>query len=142
MSVVFPLEEIAENLKAEEGFSPSVYFDTRGIETIGYGRNVSKLGPGLRKEEAEMMLMNDINQTIKELDSNFEWFVTSKREVQIVLIEMCFQMGLPTLLRFRKFLAALEDEKLYEAAQEIENSRYYRQVPNRAKRYINRIINA
>tara|TARA_R110002110_G_scaffold100092_1_gene255368 strand:+ start:1593 stop:2021 length:429 start_codon:yes stop_codon:yes gene_type:complete len=142
MAVIYILEEVIENLKTEEGFSRSVYTDTLGYETIGYGRNISTTGPGITEAEAEHLLENDVETTILELDRSFDWFKDKPRDVQHVMIEMCFQLGLSQFLRFRQMISALSESNYSEAAKEIENSKYYRQVPARAKRYIKRLQHA
>ncbi len=50
-----------------------------------------------------------------------------------------FNMGLPRLSKFKKMKAAVDDRDWDAAANEMESSRWYRQVPNRAERLIERM---
>ena len=49
------------------------------------------------------------------------------------LINLCFNLGGPRASRFKKMLAALEDKNYPEASKEMLDSKWARQVPNRAR---------
>ena len=49
---------------------------------------------------------------------------------------MCFQLGRPRLSKFKNMIAAVEDLDWERMADEMENSNWFRQTPNRAKRLI------
>jgi lysozyme len=49
---------------------------------------------------------------------------------------MCFQLGRPRLSKFKKMIAAVEDMNWEKMADEMENSRWFQQTKNRAKRLI------
>ena len=53
---------------------------------------------------------------------------------------MCFQLGRPRLSNFVKFIAAVNDRDWVKAADEMEDSRWYKQTTARAERLIARII--
>jgi GH24 family phage-related lysozyme (muramidase) len=53
--------------------------------------------------------------------------------VQEVCLEMAFQIGLPKLNKFVKFKQALADENWSEAIEQMKDSRWYNQTPNRAR---------
>ena len=65
---------ILENLKAEEGYRGRPYHCSAGHLTIGYGRNVDKSGLGISEEEAEYLLINDVNRTVDEVRERWPWF--------------------------------------------------------------------
>ena len=71
--VKYPIDEILSSLKTEEGYSATCYLCSAGKHTVAYGRNISPGGIGISKEEADYLLRNDINRTIKECQ-NFKWF--------------------------------------------------------------------
>jgi lysozyme len=52
-----------------------------------------------------------------------------------------FNMGRPRLTKFRKMNLAIADEDYIEASIQMEDSKWYRQVPNRAERLVNRMAN-
>jgi GH24 family phage-related lysozyme (muramidase) len=53
---------------------------------------------------------------------------------------MCYNLGIKGLLKFKKFLNAVDESDYETAAEELKQSKYYKQVPNRAKRNINLIL--
>ena len=74
-----------------------------------------------------------------ELDSAFPQFGDLDPPRTAVLIELCFQLGMPTLRKFTNMLAALWAGDNDCAADELLDSRYARQVPSRANRYAERL---
>ena len=124
---------VIKRMKDEEGFSSRPYRCTSNKLTIGYGRNLEDVG--ISKEEAEIMLNNDIEKCYAQLKSRIPHiFDRLDRDRQEVLLDMCFNLGIEGLLKFKKMLHALSEDDFTEAAHELMNSRYAHQVPNRAKR--------
>jgi lysozyme len=133
---MYPIDEIAEVLKREEGFSAHAYLCSEQRLTIGYGRNVDELGGiGISPDEADLLLRNDIDRTIQECEQ-WDWFGDLQPAQQSVLIQLCFQLGHPRLTKFKRMLAALSQQPPdYEtAADELLDSRFAEQVPRRAAR--------
>jgi lysozyme len=133
---MYPIDEIAEALKREEGFSAHCYICTAGKNSVGYGRNIDADGGiGISEEEADYLLRNDIDRTIAECEQ-WEWFGDLQPAQQSVLIQLCFQLGHPRLTKFKRMLAALSQQPPdYEtAADELLDSRFAEQVPRRAAR--------
>ena len=119
-------------IKKHEGYRSKVYVCSEGKETIAYGRNVSPTGPGISEDEAEYMLRNDIDKCKCDLIKQAPYFLKLDEVRRGVLINMRFQLGLRGLLGFRKFLAAMSVGDYIEAANEMLDSRWARQTPERA----------
>lgn len=117
-------------IKSDEGLRLQPYTDTVGKLTIGYGRNLSD--NGISKEEAEIMFQNDLTVAVNSL-KQYSWFLVQPDSIKRALINMCFNVGLSRLLGFRKMIDALIHRDYTRAAQEALNSKWARQVPNRAK---------
>lgn len=129
------LDEIAEDLKAEEGFSEHCYMCTAGAHTIGYGRNIDANGGiGITEAEADYLLRNDIMRTIEEVRSRFEWFDELDDVRRSVVVQLAFQLGITRLSKFKLMLAAVAEGDYERAADELLDSRFARQVPARADR--------
>ena len=127
------LDEITETLKRHEGVRQYAYRCPAGYWTIGAGRNIDeKSGRGLSDDEIDYLLQNDINLSIEELVKNFPWFEELPKQVQGVLVNMHFNLGMPTLHKFRNMLDALERREYNRAAEEMLDSNWADQVGDRA----------
>ena len=96
---------------------------------MGYGRNLQQLE--ITKEQAEIWLIDDLKKSIYELDRAFPGWKEHSEVRQNVLIEMQFQLGAPRLAGFLKFWAALRAKDYTKAAQEMLDSRWAKQAPQR-----------
>ena len=129
---------LQEQLVAREGYRQFPYRDTKGILTIGIGRNLEQVGIDL--DEAQMLLSNDINDAVKLLE-RLDWYNNLEEMRKIVIINMCFNIGYSKLLQFKKMIAALQIHNYAEAAKEMLSSLWAIQVPNRAKILADALIN-
>ena len=124
-----------ERLKAQiirhEGLRRLPYECSQGKMTIGVGRNIED--NGLRDDEIDLMLENDLKSSVAECNRNFSFFGALDEVRQDVLVNMCFNMGIGRLLGFRRMCAALERGDFDVAAREMMDSRWARQVKGRAK---------
>jgi lysozyme len=123
-------EQLTTMLKRHEGLRLDMYYCTAGVPTIGYGHN---LLTSISEEAAEQMLQDDISIVLNELNDNVSWWTDLPEKAQIVIANMCFNIGLPRLMQFKKFWAALEDRDYERAAAEMEDSKWFHQVKGRAK---------
>jgi lysozyme len=114
---------------SHEGMKLKPYKCTAGKLTIGCGRNLDDNGISL--DEAYMMLDNDIERCKREL-SIYPWFLGLDRNRQDALINMCFNLGLPRLLGFKRMISYLDRKNYKMAAIEALDSRWARQVKGRA----------
>ena len=119
-------------LELDEGCKLKPYYCTAGKLTIGVGRNLEDTG--ITKAEAQFMLEGDIVRLMKELDELFpEWRDLSETR-QMVVLNMCFNMGTFGFLNFKRTIAYMRAEKFSEAADEMLRSQWADQVGDRAKR--------
>jgi|TARA_R110000787_G_scaffold11778_1_gene38637 lysozyme len=136
MTTVFSqdfLDEITDTLKRHEGVRQYTYRCPAGYWTIGAGRNIDeKGGRGLSDDEIDYLLQNDIQISVNELVDAFPWFEDSLTQIQSVLINMHFNMGMPTLRKFRNMLDAMERKDYGHAADEMLDSHWADQVGDRA----------
>ena len=140
MNRLYPIDQVTGSLREEEGWSSTIYKCSENKMTLGYGRNVDPDGGiGITREEGEFMLANDVRRTVQELENAFPQLGDLDQPRTAVLIELCFQLGLPTLRKFSNMLAGLWAGDNDRAADELLDSRYARQVPARARRYAERL---
>ncbi len=126
--------KLREMIKRHEGVRRFVYRCSAGALTIGVGRNIdpNKGGIGLSDSEVDMILTNDIARVYMELESNLDFFHDLDEARQDVMIDMCFNLGLPRFLEFRKMLAAVELGDYERASAEMLDSRWADMVKGRA----------
>ena len=74
-----------------------------------------------------------------ELDKNMPWWKDLDDDKQRVMANMAFNLGLPRLSKFKKFLKAMEEGDFKTAAVEMMDSKWATQVGNRAKRLRDRV---
>ena len=119
------------SVKTHEGLELKPYLDSSavGVLTIGYGRNLEDRG--ITKEEAEMLLLNDLAISTKEGES-FGFFKDLTDSRQDVIIEMIFNLGLTRFKKFKKTIKAIENKDFASAADEMLNSKWAGQVGQRA----------
>lgn len=135
------IDLLKNGLKRDEGFISHAYQDSRGYLTIGYGRLIDKnLGGGITKDEADLLLTNDIAGTIFELQDNFEWFKGLSPNRKIAIINMVFNLGMPRFKGFKKMIKAIEQGHYLRASTEALDSKWAKQVGERAT-HIAKIIN-
>ena len=125
-------QKILDLLKLHEGFRSSVYKCSEGYYTIGYGRLVDQsLGGGITKDEAEILLCNDVEKCKKILSNKLTFFKDLSENRQIVLIDMYFNLG-NRLFKFINTLSALKNKNYEKAADEMLLSKWSKQVGQRS----------
>jgi len=120
-------------LSADEGRRSHFYLDSKGIPTIGVGRNISPTGPGLRESEIDFMLDNDIDYLFNVWINKYTWFKDISEARKCALIDFSF-CGFGTVAKFEKMLYKLSIGDYDGAAIELLNSSYAKQVGKRADR--------
>jgi lysozyme len=123
---------LIRQLRLHEGERLKPYPCTAGKLTIGVGRNLEDRG--ITAQEAAYLLSNDITSTQAALLKALPWVGTLDDVRQRVLIDMAFNMGLGTLLTFKRTLAAIQGGEFSKAAAMMLESRWAGQVGQRAKR--------
>jgi len=125
-----------EQIKRDEGFRAKMYKCSEGFNTIGYGTN---LDVGLTEEEAEAVLLVRLKNIDKELVDRLPLYFKVSGEIQNILVNMAYNLGVSGLLKFKKTLSALECKDYQTAADEMLDSRWARQVGLRAYRLADRV---
>jgi lysozyme len=125
-------EKLLKQLILHEGKRNKPYVDTVGKVTIAVGRNLTDVG--LSDDEIEYLLNNDVKGVCLSLDKHLPWWNELDDIRQRVLIDMCFNMGIDTLLEFRNTLQAIKDKKWRAAADGMMASQWAKQVKGRAVR--------
>lgn len=119
------------SVKFHKGYREKAYLDSVGVWTIGYGTNLQSLT--IDKSLAELWL----SRSLEDAETGAETLpgyahLNSAR--QAVLIEMVYNMGLPTVRKFVNTLAAVAEGRYDDAANGMRASRWATQVGKRARR--------
>lgn len=128
---------LIEQLRLHEGERRKPYRDTVGKLTIGIGRNLDD--KGLRRDEIEYLLSNDIADARADLDRYLPWWRGLDPVRQRVLIDMVFNMGAGSpgkggLLSFVNTLSEIRRGNYGIAADMMLASKWSQQVGRRAER--------
>lgn len=131
---VVNLDKLKAQLCSEEGRKNKVYTDGRGIPTIGIGRNLRDVG--LSDDEIDYLFQNDEARIQHELAANLPW-VFDLDEVRLrTFYDLCFNMGIETLLTFSNTLALSRTGNWDSAADELQNSKWYLEVGDRGSKIV------
>ena len=122
---------LIDEIKVHEGFRDKVYKCSEGFDTIGYGFAIKDLV--LDEDIADLILQRKLEDLQERIKRKFDWFKESPNEVQDVVSNMCYQIGLSGFSKFKKTIYYLETEQYEEASEEMLDSLWARQTPNRAK---------
>ena len=127
------MSKLLDMLIKHEGSEKYAYFCTSGKLTIGVGRNIDPFGGlGLTEREIAYLLQNDVDRVEQELVTSLPRFQHMEWQRMDALVNICFNLGLPRFLKFKKALAAAEDQDWELCADEFMDSMWASQVGQRA----------
>ena len=129
------MKDLLESIKHHEGFVEHVYDDSLGIPTIGYGFAIKDLE--LEEDLCEEILFRKLRTLSASVIGKFPFFDYLPSDCKDVLMEMCYQLGVTGVSKFKKALKAMEDGDWEKAADEMLDSKWAKQTPNRAKELSN-----
>lgn len=126
------LERLTAQLVEDEAFRSKPYRCSAGKLTIGIGRNIEDRG--ISRAEAEFLLKGDIEAAKLDCIALFPTFPTLDSVRQEVLVNMAFNLGRDRLAGFKMLRKALDLADYKEAAKQMLDSLWARQVKGRAGR--------
>ena len=111
-----------------------MYKDSLGIETIGIGHNLRD--KPISDKVIDLLFEEDLKEVEVLLDKNLPWWAEQDEVRQAALIDLCFNMGIGSLMGFRNTLAAWKAGDYSGASVGLQNSKWYTQVGNRGPRIV------
>ena len=117
-------------IKKHEGLSLTLKRDIDGSTWIGYGHNLDALG--ISQVMADQLLEIDLFRVYKELNKHIPWWKGLHEPRRVVLVDMCYNLGITRFLDFKKMLVAVKEGNYDTAADEMLNSMWAKQVKGRA----------
>ena len=142
------LIKLQNELADDEGIKYELYLCSENHLTGGIGHLITEwdvdyygkpIGYPVPNEQVNAWFEKDIDVTINVCKIIFEEFEFLPEEAQLVIANMCFQLGRPRLSKYNKFIAAVKEQDWERAADEMKDSRWYKQTTARAERLISRI---
>jgi lysozyme len=141
------IDKLREELKEDEGCKYEIYLDHLGLPTHGIGHLITewdeeyekKVGTEVSEDRVNNCFAKDVETVLEDCKVLYSNFDELPEEVQLILANMMFNMGRTRLSKFKKLKLAVDDEDWMEASIQMEDSRWYKQVPNRAERLCKRM---
>ena len=141
------VDELREQLIIDEGQVNEIYKDHLGYPTFGIGHLVTEsdpehgqaIGTPVSEDRVKACFEQDVETVIDDCKKLHEGWDDYPQEVKQIVANMMFNMGRTRLSKFKKHNAALDMHDWKEAAIEGRDSRWYKQVTNRAERLMSRL---
>jgi lysozyme len=129
-------DDLKSSIKAEEGLKLDVYRDSLGNLTVGYGHLV-RCGSKITQAAADSLFEADFKKAVTGYGTLGLKLDPVRRAA---IIDMIFNMGIGNVQQFKRMITHLKDRSWVQAAYELMESEYAKQVPARAKRNRDRIL--
>lgn len=127
-----------------EGTRLIAYKDTTGNLTIGTGHKLSKSETFriVSPRKAENLFQQDMTKAIISTKRNIKNFDTLPRNVKLIFVDLAFNCGDAGLRKFKKAISAANTHDFIQVAEELENSKWYKQTGRRARNHVSTLRNA
>ena len=143
------LEKLREEIKYDEGSVNEIYLDHLGLATFGIGHLVTEwdeeygweVGTPVSEDRCNEVFDSDIQIVLSDCQHLYPDFDDLPEEVQRIIANMMFNIGRPRLSKFKGMKAGVDARDWNKAADEMVDSRWYRQVTKRADRLVERMRN-
>ena len=135
---------LSKRIKTNEGYSNIIYKDQLGHPTIGYGHLIKTsnfFNP--QKKYSKQLLLQIFNADLNKAITDFKKYYPNKKQpenIQEVIIEMIFQLGIKGVLKFNKFNLNIKKKHYHLAALEMIKSKLYMQTPKRVDKLISILL--
>ena len=143
------LDKLRDELEADEGCRYEIYLDHLGYHTFGIGHLVVKGDPEYGKEpwtqvtgsRVKEAFEDDVESVLTDCEKLYVQWEHLPEEVKLIVANMMFNMGYTRLSKFKGMKRGVDARDWNAAADEMVDSRWYRQVTNRANRLVERMRN-
>ena len=141
------LEILRTQLAIDEGVKNEIYLDHLGLPTFGIGHLITNsdeeygedVGTPVSDDRVKECFESDVKQVIKDCQILYDDFNDLPEEAQLIIANMMFNMGRPRLSKFKGMKRGVDARDWNQAADEMVDSRWYKQVTNRANRLVERM---
>ena len=141
------IDTLRKELEIDEGVKHEIYLDHLGLPTFGIGHLITKsdeeygedVGTSVSDHRVKECFESDVQQVIKDCQILYDDFNDLPEEAQLIIANMMFNMGRPRLSKFKGMKRGVDARDWNQAADEMVDSRWYKQVTNRADRLVERM---
>jgi lysozyme len=138
------IEKIKEDLVKHEGYVAEIYLCSEGYPTFGIGHMVTEddmehtwpVGTPVTDERILQVFHDDCNAACTDASALFLNFSSHPDDVQRVLVNMAFNLGRSRLGKFKNMITAVNEGNYSKAADEMVDSKWYRQVKRRGEELV------
>ena len=141
------VDKLRKQLEIDEGVVHEIYLDHLGYPTFGIGHLViesdpehgKEVGTAISESRVAEAFESDIVGVLSYCETLYQDFGDLPEEAQQIIANMMFNLGRPRLSKFKGMKAGVDARDWERAADEMVDSAWYRQVPNRADRLVVRM---
>ena len=141
------IDRLRTELEVDEGCKYETYLDHLGLPTAGVGHLLigkdpvynKPIGTAVSKERVAEWFEQDVATTLDDCKKVYDNWDNMNETVRLICANMMFNLGYPRYCKFKKMIQAIKDEDWLEAGNQMQDSRWYKQVTNRADRLISRM---
>ena len=141
------IEQLRKELEVDEGVKYEIYNDHLGYPTFGIGHLVrdtdpeagAAVGTPVTEDRVIQAFNEDVETVLNDCTILYRDFNDLPEEAQLIIANMMFNLGRPRLSKFKGMKAGVDSRDWKKAADEMIDSAWYRQVPNRAGRLVTRM---
>ena len=143
------IDKLREEIEYDEGSVNKIYLDHLGLPTFGIGHLVTEwdeeygweVGTDVSEDRCIEAFNRDIKTVLSDCNKLYSDFDELPDEVQLIIANLMFNMGRPRLSKFKGMKRGVDARDWNAAADEMVDSRWYRQVTKRADRLVERMRN-
>lgn len=156
-----PVDSLPSDIKKDEGLKHSVYYDATGNKTVGYGFNMDS---GIAKRawktagipvpfdavysgnaaisdaHAQALGNTSFNIATQDASDIYKDLGRLSQSRQEALLNLSYQLGKPTLQKFKSFNSAVNRGAWPEAVRYLLKSDYAQQAPGRAREVARKLL--
>ena len=141
------IEQLRKELELDEGCKHETYLCSQNVVTGGIGHMITEwddekyleVGVEIPDEQVKAWFDKDIETVLSDCELLYDDFDHLPEEAQLIIANMMFNLGYPRLKKFVGMKAGVDARDWNKAADEMIDSNYYKQVPNRAGRLVKRM---
>ena len=141
------ISKLKDQLIIDEGVKYETYLDHLSLKTCGIGHLCREdepeydleLGAEISEDRVTELFEQDIQSVIQDCKKVYDDWDKLPEEVKQIVANMMFNLGRPRYSKFRKHIQAVMDGNWQESANQMRDSRWHKQVTNRAERLCKRM---